>query len=361
MTSQKLLTITDKTYRIIGLMSGTSLDGLDIALCEFKENSGWSFRILFAETQKFNDQFTARLMKADQLTGLELMKLNSDLGRHFGETVNNFLIKNNIEKSSIDGIASHGHTIFHQPQNGFTTQIGCGAQIAAITGITSINDFRSLDVALKGQGAPLVPIGDKLLFGNYDYCINFGGIANVSFQENDVRKSFDIGFANMASNYLSEKLGKPYDPSGEIARSGSFDQDLFNQLNQLEYFHKKPPKSLGKEYFDQSYRFTLTNNPLKTEDQLHTLGKHLAYQVSKHLKKGTCLTTGGGSYNQFWIDEISKLSPTKMIIPEAKLIDFKEALIFGFLGVLRLSEQTNTLQSVTGSIRNSVGGAVYLP
>ncbi|CAG5081889.1 anhydro-N-acetylmuramic acid kinase [Parvicella tangerina] len=353
------MTLPRKRYRIIGLMSGTSLDGLDIALCEFEKDDKWSFGILFAETQKYSDQWVSRLQLADQLSGQGLMQLDADLGKHFGEAVNNFLKKHDLKPNRIDAIASHGQTIFHQPTNSFTTQIGSGAHLSAVTGIKTICDFRSKDVALGGQGAPLVPIGDELLFGMYDYCINFGGIANISFRENDTRKSFDIGFANMASNYLVETLGKPYDENGTIAQGGSFDQSLFEQLNALEYFHKDPPKSLGKEYFDQVFSFTLKNNPLPTQDQLHTFGKHLAFQVAKHLKSGSCLSTGGGSYNQFWLDEIRSSSSVEIIVPEPIIIDFKEALIFAFLGVLRLEECTNTLHSVTGAIKDSIGGCIY--
>lgn len=349
-----------KKYRIIGLMSGTSLDGLDVALCEFLFTDTWTYKILFAETVDYNDQWLTRLTKVEELNGREIMKLNADLGNLFGELTNNFLEKNGIESSSIDAIASHGQTVFHLPPQGYTSQLGSGAHIAAKTGIKTICDFRSLDVALGGQGAPLVPIGDELLFGEYDYCMNFGGIANVSFTESGTRRSLDIGFANMASNHLVEKLGRSYDKNGEIARSGNFDRDLFDQLNSLEYFQQSPPKSLGKEYFDQVFSFTLKNNPLPVQDQLHTFGKHLAHQVSKWLKKGKCLTTGGGSYNSFWLDEIRKTTESELIIPEPIVIDFKEALIFAFLGLLRIEEQTNTLQYVTGARKDSIGGCIYL-
>ncbi len=341
-------------------MSGTSLDGLDIALCEFEHHGSWSFQILFAETQNYSDQWISRLNLSDQLSGQGLMQLNTDLGKYYGELVNNFLEEHQIDSITIDAIASHGQTIFHQPENGFTTQIGSGAHLAATSGINTICDFRSLDVAHGGQGAPLVPIGDELLFSQYDYCLNFGGIANVSYTTDGIRKSLDIGFANMASNYLIEKLGKPFDNNGNTARSGNFDQDLFDQLNSLEYFQLQPPKSLGKEYFDKVFKFTLNNNPLPIQDQLHTFGKHLAFQVSKWLDKGKCLATGGGTYNQFWIDEIRSLTAAEIIIPDQRIIDFKEALVFAFLGLLRLEENVNALKTVTGAKKDTIGGCVYL-
>lgn len=341
-------------------MSGTSLDGLDIAICEFEENNNWNYKILFAETQKYTDEILQQLKRADQMDALNFMQLDRDLGKLFGELVNNFIQRNLIQKDSIDAIASHGQTIFHQPKNGFTTQIGSGAHIAAVTGIRTISDFRSLDVALGGQGAPLVPIGDELLFSDYDYCLNFGGIANVSYREKGERISFDIGIANMASNFLVRKLGKNYDNNGDLGRSGNFDKDLFDQLNNLDYFKQLPPKSLGKEYFDQVFKFTLTNNPLRIQDQLHTFGRHLAFQVAKWLKNGTCLSTGGGSYNTFWLDEIKKLTDVKIAASDPLIIDFKEAMIFAFLGLLRLREETNTLKSVTGAKRDSIGGCIYL-
>lgn len=341
-------------------MSGTSLDGLDIALCEFSWKDKWHYNILFAETQDYTDDLTTSLKHCETYPARDFMRLDSEVGKHFGMLVNNFLDRHRIDKNSITAIASHGQTIFHQPDQGFTTQIGSGAQIAAVTGITTICDFRSLDVALGGQGAPLVPIGDELLFGEYDYCINLGGIANISFRENGMRKSFDIGFANMASNYLSEKLGEPYDKNGRIALSGSFDQNLFDQLNSLDYFETEPPKSLGKEYFDQCFIKTLDKTNLNTEDQLNTFGNHLAFQISKHLNNGTCLVTGGGSFNNFWMEEIRAQSSAEIITPSPMIINFKEALIFAFLGLLRLEEQNNTLQSVTGAKKDSIGGCIYL-
>lgn len=341
-------------------MSGTSLDGLDIALCEFDFDNRWNYSIIFAKTYDYNDQWLDNFKNIEQFSSREFMKLHAELGTYFGDKVNQFIAEHKIDRTSIDAIASHGQTIFHQPEDGFTTQIGSGAHLAAKCGIKTICDFRSLDVAFGGQGAPLVPIGDELLFGEYDYCLNFGGIANVSFNENGFRKSLDIGFANMASNYLCEKLGKTYDENGQIAEAGNFDHDLFEQLNSLEYFQKLPPKSLGKEYFDQVFSFTLNNNPLSTEDQLHTFGIHLAFQVSKWIKNGRCLTTGGGTYNSFWIKEIQRITSTELIIPEPLIINFKEALIFAFLGLLRLRHETNTLQSVTGARRDSIGGCIYL-
>lgn len=341
-------------------MSGTSLDGLDIALCEFIFDTKWHYKIVLAETIKFNDQLYSQLLTANELDGLGLMKLNHDFGVFIANQVNSFLLLNNIQKDTIDLIASHGQTVFHQPTLGFTTQIGCGATIAAITGINTVNDFRSLDVALGGQGAPLVPIGDELLYNEYDYCLNLGGIANVSFKNIDVRKSYDICFANIPANYLSNKLGESFDKDGHLAESGNFDQTLFNELNDWDYFEQVFPKSLGKESFDNHLKLILDNSTLPVQDQLNTLSKHIAFQVQRQITSGTCLITGGGAYNKFLISLFRQNSDVNWIIPEPLIIEFKEALIFAFLGVLRMEISHNALSSVTGASKNSVGGALYL-
>lgn len=349
-----------KTYRVLGLMSGTSLDGLDIALCEFNYAEKWSYRLILAETIKYGDQMKGELAAAERLNAADFMQLNQKFGAFSGKTVNDFLLRNQIAPQEIDAIASHGHTIFHQPHNGFTTQIGCGATIAAQTGLTTICDFRSVDVALGGQGAPLVPIGDQLLFSDFDYRLNLGGIANASFDQKGTTLSFDICFANIISNYLVAQLGKEMDESGNIARSGKLDQDLLNRLNEWSYFEKDHPKSLGKESFVEFFQPILTSNTASVEDQLHTFGHHLAQQISKVVPNGTCLVTGGGAYNKFWVELLSHYSKSEILTPERQLIDFKEAMIFAFLGVLRLNKLPNALSSVTGASSSSVGGAIYL-
>lgn len=350
-----------KKINIIGLMSGTSLDGLDIAQVQFWFDQKWRFEIIACKTYEYELIMKNQLHQAFEMSGLHLAQLDVDLGRKMGFLINDFCQSFHIDKKKIDAIASHGHTVFHQPNQFLTLQIGCGAQIAATTDIKTICDFRTLDVALGGQGAPLVPIGDALLFGEYDYCLNIGGIANVSYDVNQSRVSYDICLANMVSNYLSQQLGFEYDKNGAIAKSGKLNTKLLSEMNRFQYFSKSYPKSLGKEFFDTEFKPLLDSFSISVEDKLHTFGKHFIHQLSSILKQGSVLITGGGAYNSFWMEGLrNENSPLSIVNSSDDLINFKEALIFGFLGALRLSNQTNTLASVTGASKNSIGGAIYI-
>lgn len=344
-------------------MSGTSLDGLDIALCEFSETSnGYEYRIIEAETLPYSDIQKSKLRHCHRSSASDYVKLNQRFGKHIGETIHVFLNKNNLKA---DAIASHGHTIFHQPSNGFTSQIGCGATIAGITGLTTVCDFRSTDVALGGQGAPLVPIGDKLLFADQAACLNLGGIANISFDtEKGERTAFDICICNIVLNYLAHSKRMPFDDNGKMARNGEVDDKLLQVLNVLEHYKITGSRSLGYEWFETHF-LSLINGHKSTsaEDLLATFTEHIAEQISIAINKNninSILISGGGTYNGYLIDLIRQKTTAKLIIPDDKIINFKEALIFAFLGYLRLNEKTNTLHSVTGAKQDSIGGAVYL-
>lgn len=350
-----------ETFRLIGIMSGTSLDGIDIACCSFSYNNHWSYDIEHSTTCSYSDFWKKRLAKLHHSSAIEYAQTNADLGILIGELTAGFIQKNNI--TDINAIASHGHTIFHQPDKKLTTQIGAGSHIAAITGIPTICDFRNTDVALGGQGAPLVPIGDTLLFNEYDYCLNLGGIANVSFTDVDQRKSFDLGFANMASNYLMLGLEQEYDKDGLNAQQGNVHHPLLEKLNSLEYFQKAFPKSLGKEYFETDFKPILDSFAISTQDKLATFATHITDLICDFLHqngKGKVLITGGGAYNKHWINFLKEKSESEIIIPSPTLIDNKEALIFAFLGLLRIQKKNNCLSSVTGSTRDSIGGCIYL-
>ena len=350
-----------KTYSTgIGVMSGTSLDGLDLAFCTFeKAGIHWQYSIEKACTIPYEPAFQERLAHATELSALDYAQLNVDLGLLIADHINGWIGKGNRP----DFIASHGHTVFHQPEKGLTTQIGSGAVIAARTGITTVCDFRTMDVALGGQGAPLVPIGDALLFGQYDACLNLGGFCNISFQEKDKRVAFDIAPCNMALNRMANLLGKTYDEGGNIACSGELVPSLLEKLNQIDYDRFPYPKSLGKEWFDQQFW------PLIAEyepnhsvaDLLHTVVQHIAVQIVRALPKsaGTLLATGGGAKNNFLIQSVKKQWNGEVVVPDSLTIDFKEALIFAFLGLLRLQGEDNCLASVTGAEQDNCGGAVY--
>lgn len=341
-------------------MSGTSLDGLDIALCEFAgEGLDLTYKILKAETISYSAEQKNKMRSLPYLNVENYFKLHHQFGKFIGKEVAEFL-KDQKEKPA--AIASHGHTVFHQPQKGFSTQIGCGATIAAHSGITTVCDFRSLDVALNGQGAPLVPIGDELLFGKHESCLNIGGIANISFKKNNSRVAFDICIANMALNHFAQLAGSDYDENGNWAKLGNFDEDLFKDLNALDFFKQKGAKSVGREWFETEFLYCIDKCKLPVNDILNTLVNHIAFQIAQVLnqnKLNDVLITGGGAHNTFLVDALKKYYKGKIAIPDAITINYKEALIFALLGHLRLTEKINTLSSVTGAKQNSIGGAVY--
>ncbi|MBL3657007.1 anhydro-N-acetylmuramic acid kinase [Fulvivirga sediminis] len=346
-------------FNVIGLMSGTSLDGLDIAYCHFRlDDQQWGFKIIHAETVEYPLEMIEKLMKSTTLSGLQLTQLDHELGSYIGNAVHRFVNKYQVE---VDLIASHGHTVFHQPEKGFTLQIGNINDISAKTGLPVIGDFRSLDVAYGGQGAPLVPIGDKLLFSDYDYCLNLGGIANISYENNGQRIAFDISPCNMVLNHLAARLGKSYDHEGGFARSGHVDKELLKQFNNLPFYASPAPKSLGFEWVERNFFPLLEPGQQSTEDLLATCVEHFAFQISRTISKpgSRLLITGGGTFNNYLIERITSHSGgrnTEVIIPDKEVIGFKEALIFAFLGVLKITGQSNCMSSVTGASQNTCGG-----
>ncbi len=350
-------------YNVIGIMSGTSLDGIDLAHLSFTNaDNQWSFEIHQCETVPYSEFWLNHLKHAVHYSPSELDDLNINYTQHLAETINAFSRKNNL--SNLDAICSHGHTILHQPDNGLTLQIGNLAEIAILTKQTVVCDFRVADVKLGGQGAPLVPIGDRILFSNYDYCLNLGGFSNISFEENSTRIAFDISAVNTVLNFYANQLGKDYDDKGQIAASGCINSKLLNELNSLEYYKKKHPKSLGFECVKTVLLPLLETYDDSTKDKMCTFCEHVAIQISNALptKKGNLLVTGGGAYNDFLMQRIAFHSPEiEIIIPNPKLLEYKEALIFGLLGVLKLRNEINALSSVTGASHDHSSGEIYYP
>jgi len=354
------------SYIVVGMMSGTSLDGLDMACCEFvKDESKWTYELLATDSIHYNSDCYHKLKEAIHLPKADIDSLDQLYGKWLGERVNEFIHNHKLE---VDAIASHGHTVFHQPAVGITVQVGSGQQIANITGKKVICDFRKRDVSLGGQGAPLVPIGDELLFGHYAACLNMGGIANISYNLMGDRIAFDIVMANMLLNYLSEQLNKPYDESGLIARSGTVNKDLLEALNNLAYYKLPYPKSTGYEWFLSEVKPIIDNSDISIKDKLATSVEHEAKQIGNVLQQhievtGDVLVTGGGAFNTFFIDRLKSYTPAHLniIVPDNQLILFKEALVFAFLGVLRLRQEKNCLRTVTGASCDSCGGDVFIP
>ena len=344
----------------IGLMSGSSLDGLDLALVIFHSNDGkYGFDILKVQTIPYTSYWEKQLSEAFHKRPDDLAELDKAFGDYLGRQVLQFIQENGI---SPDFVASHGHTIFHKPEEHYTLQIGDGQALANACGLKVINDFRSEDVSKGGQGAPLVPIGDKLLFSDYEACLNIGGIANVSYDENGQRIAYDICIANQALNYLANQEGLKYDMDGLLARSGKIDEPLLEKLNAHSFFRQKAPKSLGREFFETEQKSLLKD--MKTNDLLATFTKHIAMQIGQslqHLPESKLLVTGGGALNKFLVERIRCHTRHQVVIPDKQIIEYKEALIFAFLGLLKLEGKTNVLSSVTGAESDSCSGKIWEP
>ena len=345
------------SYKVIGLMSGTSLDGVDIAYCEFNFSGKWTFILKKAETIAYDERWQKMLGGIHSGTASEISKLDCDYGVFLGQLVNNFLSRNPVE---VDFISSHGHTIYHQPANGLTRQIGSGAYLSSVAGLDVVCDFRSQDVALGGQGAPLVPVGDMLLFSDADYCLNLGGIANISFDKNGQRKAFDICACNLILNKYASLKGFPFDKDGMFAENGKVNKALLDVLNSIPYYSLPFPKSLGRENVEADIIPLIDREGIIPEDILATFCEHIAVQISKITSTGrSMLISGGGALNKHLVKKIEEYSKATIIIPERNIIEYKEAIIFAFLGVLRIRGEVNCLKSVTGAISDSSSGAIY--
>jgi anhydro-N-acetylmuramic acid kinase len=355
------------TYKVIGLMSGTSLDGLDLAYCHiWKKYDQWKFEIKETRAISYDKDMRAHLKNSIELPADELLIFHNTYGSWLGQQAREFIREKGLD---VDIIASHGHTTHHQPAKGLTLQIGSGQHLANVSGYKTVCDFRTNDVALGGEGAPLVPIGDRLFFGNYDFCLNLGGISNVSFEHQGKRIAYDIGLANMILNHITQKIGLSYDNEGMLARKGVINTDMLKQLNELSYYKLPYPKSTGYEWFVEKVVPIVNATKDTTENLLHTAVHHICEQVALQVKRyatkdqSTILVTGGGALNQFMMEVLqSNLElMASLVIPEKKLIEYKEALVFALMGVLRIEKEVNILKTVTGASKDSSSGVVYLP
>tara|TARA_B100000809_G_scaffold237763_1_gene257837 strand:- start:4033 stop:5064 length:1032 start_codon:yes stop_codon:yes gene_type:complete len=340
-------------------MSGTSLDGVDLVYVKIESGTTYSYEIIHAKTVSYSKEWIDTLKSAFDKTKSELFELHKVYGNYLGNLIAQFIKENNID--TVDFIASHGHTIFHRPEEGYTLQIGCGKEISNSTNKKVIYDFRTQDVELGGQGAPLVPVGDKLLFSEFDYCLNLGGFANVSYDEKGVRKAFDICPVNIVMNYYMNQIGKSYDDKGALAKKGKVHQELLEMLNSDPFYKLPNPKSLGFEFVKQDVIPLVDSFDLELEDILRTFLEHTAIQISSVLSEknnSKTLVTGGGAYNDFLMLRIDILSTAQIVIPNRKLVEFKEALLFSFLGVLRIEGKNNCLKSVTGASKDHSSGKI---
>lgn len=358
-------------YRVLGLMSGSSLDGLDLAFAEFhRVGDQWHCELKTADCMPYSSEWKNRLAGAVQLSALDYQLLHADYGHLLGGLVNQFIRKNGLEYQ-VQFISSHGHTTFHLPSQKMTGQLGEGAAIAAATGLPVVSDLRAMDVALGGQGAPIVPIGEKLLWGEYDYFLNLGGIANLSVNHPEKYRAFDVCPANRVLNMLAEQKGHAYDAGGAMAAAGSLHVPLLRELDQLEYYARPFPKSLANDYGTDVVFPLLLEKGISTEDALHSYSVHIAGQIGNALQQASfgiqagqkMLVTGGGAHNNFLTGLIKKeldVLGVELVVPDKGLIDFKEAIVMAFMGVLRWREEVNVLHTVTGASTSSIGGAIWM-
>lgn len=359
-------------YKVIGVMSGSSLDGLDIVYAEFTETGGkWAFEIAAADCYPYTDEWKQQLSAATGLSALDYQLLHTRYGLFTGEMINRFISENKLEHK-VHLVASHGHTSFHLPVQKTTAQLGDGATIAATVKLPVVSDLRNMDVALGGQGAPIVPIGEKLLFGEYDYFLNIGGIANISIKQAGSLIAFDVCAANRVLNMLAGQKGLFFDAGGQMAASGKINEILLEKLNALGYYQKKSPKSLANNFGTEIVYPLIIDAGLSAEDALCTYVEHICVQIKNAINNSDVnqektnkrlLCTGGGALNTYLIERLSaslKDDQTEVIVPDENLIQYKEALIMGLIGVLRWREEINVLSTVTGASQSSVGGALWM-
>ena len=362
-------------YRAIGLMSGSSLDGLDIVFAEIHENGGkWNYEILQADCYAYSDEWVNKLKNAVSLSALDYQLLHAEYGHFLGQQVNRFIEEHQLQYK-VAVVSSHGHTTFHVPAKKMTAQLGDGAAIAATTQLPVVSDLRAMDVAFGGQGAPIVPIGEKLLLGDYDYFLNLGGIANISASAKPTSGGWGFGFdicaANRVLNMLAADAGKEYDEGGSIAATGSVNPELLEKLNALEYYQQPYPKSLANDFGTDTVYPLIQDAGCGIPDTLRTYTEHIAMQIKNAIASNSkpstanyqLLVTGGGAFNTFLVERLKgqlKELNIEVIIPDENLVKYKEALIMALIGVLRWREETNVLSSVTGAKRDSVGGAMWM-
>lgn len=360
-----------RTLKILGLMSGSSLDGLDLATVEY-EIDGDSIRdwkVLYAASYEYPEKWQSKLESAPAASGYKLASLHAETGNFFGDLCLRF-----IEESGItpDYIASHGHTVMHAPKLSFTLQIGDASHIAVRAGVPTISDFRTADIAAGGQGAPLAPIVEQYLYKGYGMYLNLGGIANISAHGDSGILAWDVCPCNQLLNFSAGRKDLPYDQDGLLARTGSVDQALLGEFRKIIPLPHSNPYSLDNTFILTKFISLLKASFLSVEDQLCTSVEYISDCITKQAKQArnllgtqpTMLITGGSAHNTFLIERLkARLSQHSIeaVVPDDATIDFKEAILMSLCGLLRILQKPNALASVTGASRDTVNGGVYLP
>lgn len=346
-------------------MSGSSMDGIDLALCNITSDKGtYSYEIGACKTYEYSETWRLRLSQIRKADSLAYAKTDVFYGHYLGHLVREFMEEFNVDA---DLVGSHGHTVFHYPEEMITRQVGDGASLSAICKLPVVSDFRSMDVAKKGQGAPLVAIGDQVFFDDYDFCLNLGGFANISGKIGEYRVSFDICPANILLNRVARDLDKEYDHNGEIASKGTINYGLLENLNQIDYYAMPFPKSLNRDWINNElWQIVKEGEKLSPEDKMKTFVDHIGVQISKSVSYLSSkqpagkkvLVTGGGAFNGVLMDHIKTHSEAEFTVPDEKLVKFKEALIFALMAVMRVENQPNIIKTFTGAKSNSVSGSL---
>ncbi len=365
---------TPSTYHVVGLMSGSSLDGIDLSYCSYSTSGdAFDWELLNHATYPIPDTWKSRLLHLPEQSAKTFVKTHTYFGHFLSEVINDFIER---QKITPDFIASHGHTIFHEPNKRFTTQIGCGAAIATQTGLPVINDFRIQDISINGEGTPLAPAADLFLFEGYDFYLNLGGIANLTAKTVDQLVAFDVCPANQLLNFLANQINLAYDKDGILAKSGQLLPALMERLRDFEYYRMSYPKSLDNSWIKKEVLSIFQQFEEPVQDKLHTTCKFIAEEITnslstviQSLKMGKnnhykLLATGGGTFNEFLLECIVESNtkgnlPIEVVLPEKEIIDFKEAILMGLLGVLRVQNRPNCFASVTGAKYDTIGGIVH--
>ena len=346
------------SINIVGLMSGTSVDGLDICYVSFDNHDPSKYEIIDCETVNYDDNLKIKLKNIIKLDNNQIKQIDDEFGEFIGLSVLKFINKNKLSKPDL--ISSHGHTVFHEPKFYKTLQIGSGEIINKVTQVKTVNNFREQDIQLGGQGAPLVPIGDKLLFDDYKYCLNLGGFTNISVKDSSTIFAYDICPLNTVLNHYANKLGYECDLDGKLSKKGVININLYNELNDLDYFKKSYPKSLGLEFVIKNI-FPITEKyKIKEVDILATYIEHASFQIKRNIDSGSkVLLTGGGTFNNNLIKTLNHDSKINFIVPDKTIINYKESLIFALLGYLKINDKVNCLSSVTGASNDHSSGDIY--
>jgi len=337
----------------LGVMSGTSLDGVDLALCRFNAQNPAKYQILKATTVPYPASWHSALASAYTATGRALTELDRSYGRYVGQLCAAFLADEQIHEPLL--ICSHGHTVFHAPAERYTLQIGHGPSVKEAAGYPVLSDFRSADVAAGGQGAPLVPIADKDLFSHYGGCLNLGGFANVSFKAGATLRAHDICPCNTLLNEQAGRIGLPYDEGGNLAKKGIAVQSLLTELQQLPIYTDGSPVSLSTETLERHFKPIMSKWAHETpQDLLASLCLHFAWAIARSVELiapgATILVTGGGAFNSFLLQKIKTQAPHVVWhVPDSNTINFKEALAFAYLGYLYTHKLPGNVPACTGA------------